>query len=88
MLAKDLISIIIELTTKPSNIYLKKANLYFAFKKDKEAFYNVNQSLYYDKKNADAEYLKYKIYLKYGKTLDAKYALIHSLDESSFKNET
>ena len=78
----------IELTTKPSNLYLKKANLYFAFKKDTEAFYNVNQSLYYDKKNADAEYLKYKIYLKYGKTLDAKYALIHSLDESSFKNET
>ena len=54
----------IELTTKPSNLYLKKANLYFAFKKDKEAFYNVNQSLYYNKKNADAEYLKYKIYLK------------------------
>lgn len=76
----------IELTTECSNLYLKKANLYFALKKDKEAFYNANQSLYYDNENADAHYLKYKIYSKYGKSWEAKCALEHSLKEDMFKN--
>lgn len=78
----------IEITTECSNLYLKKANLYFDLKKDKEAFYNVNQSLYYDENNTDAHYLKYQIYLKYGKTLDAKYALKDSLKVNNFQDDT
>jgi len=77
----------INLSVCNSNLYLKRGNVFFDMENDKEAFYNANQSLYYNPENTEAHYLKYQIYSKYNYSSFAIISLEKSLKKNIFKSE-